>query len=299
MIARCRWLPAVLALAAVGPYLAAGPRAVGQGLTPDPYNIVGEYNGQYAPFMYPLQPQPGSPFPNQSRMQERAGYRNANRFQGFMDSLDGAEIQPELPALTRRPGLGTPYYRANRQYDSVFGRVYQPNRDADESFYSSLDDRNSTYFRALREKDPRKRAQLLRQFNLERLRSARTLSSNRGRDQNLDRQAPPPSGSPSIEGDPLLGPLPSRSRGPRRDSSALPSTAPPPSTSWSPDGSRTGRGLPATRSPLLDEDDLLGPSPARRSPTDVLDRSERLDRGTRGTTPRRSALPGVAPPPPR
>jgi hypothetical protein len=295
----CRPLRArLLVVLAVGWLALPAARVMGQ-LTPDPYNIVGEYNGQYAPFMYAIEPAPGGMFPNQARLQERAGYRSANRFQNYVESLDGSLPESDLPNLGRRSGAGTPYYRANRQYDRDFGRIYQPNEVADKSFYTDQDSRNSRYFEAMRERDPRKRAQLLREYNMENLRSARSLSTVRnapGRESS--RVAPR---SPSLpDSDPLPEPRAPLSGGSARGRSTL---APPGSLR---SGTRSGldsrRALARPRSltaPLrggLGDD--LDTAPSRRLPSDILERSDRLDRGTRPVAPRLPADPDVAPPPP-
>ena len=58
-----------------------------QGHTPDPYNIVGEYNNQYEPYMYADYPTTPGMQPNQARLEGRSGTRNANSFQSFLDSV--------------------------------------------------------------------------------------------------------------------------------------------------------------------------------------------------------------------
>jgi hypothetical protein len=320
-------LMVVLAVAWV---VLAGAKSLAQGLTPDPYNIVGEGNAQYAPFMYAVQPTAGSMFPNQDRLlQDHAGYRYANRFQSFMEGLNGPGLEGDL-GPGGRAGLGTPYYRANRRYDRDFDRLYRPNRDADATYYSSQEARNTKYFEAMQEKDPQKRARLLREYNLENLRAARNLSLNRpAPERESGRAAPGPTGSVR---DPLLdapGPAPDAS-GARRPTSSLrgssaldgaPGTAP---------GSRATqtvrpRSTLDTRRPVvrpspgrpvrpslegMDNDlDTVPPSrrsgldplldnvAPRRSPSDVLQRSESLDRRIRPRTPRAPAVRDAAPPP--
>jgi hypothetical protein len=298
----CRPLLArLLVVLAVGWLALPGTRVMGQ-LTPDPYNIVGEYNGQYAPFMYAMEPAPGGMFPNQARLQERAGYRYANRFQGYVDSLDGSLPEADLSNLGRRGGAGTPYYRANRQYDRDFGRIYQPNELADKSFYTDQDSRNSRYFEAMKERDPRKRAQLLREYNMENLRSARGLSTVRNAPDRESSRAPR---APSLlDSEPPLEPrAPGTSGGTRRPSSLVPPPAPPGAART---GTRSGldsriaparpRALTAPSLGRLGDD--LDETPSRRRPSDILERSDRLDRGIRPLAPRLPAVPDVAPPPP-
>lgn len=173
-------------LASVAGLTAAAWSPVGaQGLTPDPYNIVGEGNSQYEPYMYASQPnQPGT-VPNQMRYSGRAvAGRSGNRF-NEMDSLDGLDPGEAGLAPARRTGAGVPYYQAFRQYDRSFDRLYRPNKDADGSFYARQDERNKLYFEAVRARDPRKRAQLMRDFNL------KNLGTDLGAKPSTERGAKP------------------------------------------------------------------------------------------------------------
>jgi hypothetical protein len=160
---------AILGLAvglALGFGLLCGGQARAQGHTPDPYNIVGEYNRQYEPFMYATYPNTPGSQPNQDRLETRSGVRNANQFQNFLESPDEEGEDLSRPTAPRQAGPGVPYYRANRQFDQEFQRNYRPNKIADQSFYAGQQQRNDKYFQALRETDPKKRVQLLREYNL-------------------------------------------------------------------------------------------------------------------------------------
>jgi hypothetical protein len=301
---------AVLALAlAAGVWLAASP-VYGQ-LTPDPYNIVGEFNSQYEPFMFAREPNADSMIPNQSRFRSRAGFRGANRFQSYLNDTDSLDGESDPGANYRRSGAGTRYFDAFRRYDDGFGRVYRPNEKADQSFYSDLDERNQKYFEARKEKDPRKRAQLLREYNLEKLRASRSLSSSRSgseRPREGTRPERPGSLPPlNVEGDDLFD----RSTRPGSPSAAtrralasepldiLPSLRAP----------RPGSGLSSSRSSILSRP--LAPQPptsrgtgllnrpARGSsssstPASVLERNERFDE-----PPLIPPSTTTAPPPPR
>ena len=186
---------------------------------------------------------------------------------------------------SRASGPGTPYYHAYRRFDSDFERNYRPNKEADKAFYNDQERRNTKYFEAVREKDPRKRAQLLRDYNLENLRSARTLSAGRS-EQGRDRFATGSLGvSDDTEGDTPRGNAPvtpaANARRPgapaTRSATPLPGAtrnAPPASSN-----SRTARptrplpsaGTPATR--------------PNRTVSDLLERSELLERAARSTAP--------------
>lgn len=258
-----------------------GREAKAQGYTADPYNIVGEYNSQYEPFMYATQPTDNGVFPNQSRMMERNGVRAANRFQSFSDSLDGAEPNDAPAGALRRSGAGTPYYRAFRQFDQDFDRLYRPNKDADSTFYNGLNQRNQKYFEAMRETDPRKRSQLLRDYNLDNMKAARGLSNNRNtpeRDRATASSTAATGSSPTGSAASLTTP------GGRRTSSPLPALPNRPRASSSP--------RPLGRAPGATTRANDGASPA-----DVLKRSELLERANRLTAPRPSSTRTPAPPP--
>lgn len=311
---------ATLGLAGVGLAIVFGGRAVAQH-TPDPYNIVGEYNRQYEPYMYAIAPNTG---PYQGALSRSAGNRNANRFQSYLDGEgdDGIDAGRLAPPGVSRPGV--PYYRANRRFDHQFKREYRPNENADRSYYDDQQQRNEKYFQALGETDARKRSQLLREYNLENLRSARSLSSGRnpigrgeGREPDRDRNALrlPPSassltpGSRSGESSFGLPTLRSRARTSRSGptAGALGSSLPP-----SPTGARTSRTLaspggtrsrPPFRNDLPSESSLTpgsgrleepGATPAPpRSASDILRESESVDGDPLTTTPppRRSSAP--------
>jgi hypothetical protein len=305
---------AILGLAvglALGFGLLCGGQARAQGHTPDPYNIVGEYNRQYEPFMYATYPNTPGSQPNQDRLETRSGVRNANQFQNFLESPDEEGEDLSRPTAPRQAGPGVPYYRANRQFDQEFQRNYRPNKIADQSFYAGQQQRNDKYFQALRETDPKKRVQLLREYNLENLRASRSLSSGRNtteRDRmNLDGAPPLPGGaaptagarrsSLSVPPPPTGGPGTSFPP-PPLSRSRLGSAPPPPGTL--PRIAPRRPGASSTSAPLPFGSGLgtsSGRTPrTRRSASDILERSERLDRDS-GTTTSTAPKP-VAPPPP-
>jgi hypothetical protein len=276
--------------------LMSGLNAFGQGLTPDPYNIVGEYNGQYAPYMYAVEPAPGTVYPNSNRMREGSSSRGSSNFQSYVESLDGAEPEDVLPGVAaRRSGIGTPYYRAYRSFDQDYGRLYRPNESADRTYAKNQNQLNTKYFDAMKEPNPRKRAQLLREYNLENLRSSRTLSTLRGapeRDSARTR-APRPlgAGAPGREPAPPLR-RPSTGAGDRRVPASpygLPSLRDRPS-----DGATPGTGRGTTTPPTglqRRSSDGLGPTDPGLEPSDVLERSELFDRPSRAPAPRTPTRP--------
>src|SRR5258707_621130 len=91
--------------------------------TPDPYNIVGEYNGEYQDSMYANYPNGLGFTPNQGILQSRAATSRANQFQNYVEELDGvgSDSDPFGPSGRGRGRGGIqPYYRANRQFDEAF-----------------------------------------------------------------------------------------------------------------------------------------------------------------------------------
>lgn len=297
-------------------WVGVGPESRGQH-TPDPYNIVGEYNNQYEPYMYATYPTAPGIQPNQGRFEGRSGARNANSFQKFLDSESDEPNDAGRTSAPRQSGPGTPYYRAYRRFDQEFGRTYRPNESADRSYYNDQEKRNDKYFQALREPDPRKRSQLLRDYNLDNMRAARDLSSGRttserDREPPRDRFTPGgaslyPEGTEAEEnrapragaapaarapGGPAAAPITRPSSGSpappaRRSPTGLaPSAAParrdpgsaPASGGLSRPGTRAPRA-PASASPARPG------TGARPTTTDLLNRSELLDRATRATAP--------------
>lgn len=82
----------------------------------------------------------------------------------------------------RGTGIGVPYTQSYRQYDRDLGRIYSPNERVDKGFYEGQQERYKLYLDAMREKDPKKRAQMLREVN--------NLTAKAGRDLSLDKRAP-------------------------------------------------------------------------------------------------------------
>ncbi len=56
------------------------------------------------------------------------------------------------------------YYNSFRRYDEQFERIYRPNQNVDQAYNERRSSRESIYFKAFREKDPRRRAELMKKF---------------------------------------------------------------------------------------------------------------------------------------
>jgi hypothetical protein len=175
--------PLGLALGALALGLAA-PAAPAQSLGPDPYQ---PFNAMYKPFIYPTAP-PNGGIPNMGRLDLLGGAPSASR--GFSDYLNSVGIGTANPF--GRPGGGvsrfTPYYQSYRQYDEAFGRRSNPNSQDD--FYRDQADRHRRYITALRERDPKKRQELLKEVESEGRQAARAADDpGRFRDYR-EAQAP-------------------------------------------------------------------------------------------------------------
>jgi hypothetical protein len=179
------------------------PRAHAQH-TPDPYNIVGEYNLGYENSMYATYPNGAGYTPNQGILQGRSGVSRSNQFQNYIDGLMGFGTGPEdfgFGASRGGGGFAQPYYRAHRQFDEAFDRIYTPNAGSDQTFRREQEQRTKLYLEYLKESDPKKRAQLFRDYNQQSLRLARdsgggtARASARTRTPSSNRSSPPAASS--------------------------------------------------------------------------------------------------------
>lgn len=93
------------------------------------------------------------------------GRSRANQFESYLRAQDNAG--GDDTATIRGSMSGVPYYRANSNtYDRTNNRAYRPNdTQADRVFRERQAERNAAYTQAMLEKDPRKRAALMRQID--------------------------------------------------------------------------------------------------------------------------------------
>ncbi|MGC8644552.1 MAG: hypothetical protein ACP5XB_32205, partial [Isosphaeraceae bacterium] len=124
-----------------------------QGFGPDPFH---PYNSDYSQYVWPISPANDYGYNRQAFRAQRG----ANQFQSYLNSLQG-----KAAGASAGGGAGTPYYQANRKYDQQYGRVYKPNEIADRGFDQYRKRSTELYFKYLREKDPKQRAALFRQYN--------------------------------------------------------------------------------------------------------------------------------------
>lgn len=243
--------------------------------TPDPYK---PYNSQYQDFVFPTAPI-NPALPGSARREIDRFYGNsANQFGDYTQSLSGTGLgfDPLDPSGRFSGGLGVPYYESNRRYDQNFGRIYAPNREADEDFNRRQQERTRRYFEALKERDPKKRAQLIREIDQEVIRAGRggRSAAGAGRESSAAEPARP-------ESERVRRPVeaPSARRRSQRSVVGRPGRSPLPPRASNP---VTG---PRPTSPLT-----------RSSPTEVLERSERLG-GVRETPPALQPAPTTTPTP--
>jgi hypothetical protein len=259
--------------------------------TPDPYNIVGEYNRQYEPYYFAAEPNGDGVFSNQNRLSDRSAFRNPNRYQSYLDETQGLDSFSSS-RLGRPSSIGLPYYQAARASDPTGARTYRPNEKADKTFYADQQERDRKYFEALGQSDPVKRAQMLREFRAEDGRSGRGVNGSRtktSRETVRDRLS-----DESNVFDMSDEASDSESRRPTAGSSARRSSAaPPPLNSRSRSGSLLEPDPPSRRTNATGSSarssSISGSrtSPGRSSskPSDVLERSRAFDRESRVAQP--------------
>ncbi|QEH33740.1 hypothetical protein OJF2_22460 [Aquisphaera giovannonii] len=254
----CRFRGTLLGTMALGAAVmfGCGTTARAQGYGPDPFR---PYNSQYNAYIYPVAPSMNYGYNNAPPVVGSAG-----GYQNYLDSLSGM--------ANGRGGAAVPYNQANRAYDEQFGRIYRPNREADAQFERRQQKANDIYFQYFREKDPKRRAQLLRDYN-----RARTLEE---RDAGLAGGA---ARTRAVESGRARG-----EAGAARDPGA---DLGPPAIGGSRSAARRGSGLPvssaARRAPRPSSPTrAASPSTVRgRKPEDILDRAKATEAPEGGPPP--------------
>jgi hypothetical protein len=168
------WLRRLIAGVTLGASVMGAATVWAQGFGPDPFR---PYNSQYEPYVRAIGP--ASPAAGQSAPMNGIGNRSANQFQGFLNELQG-------PANTFDPmgdrfGIGQPYYRStvDPAFSKRFRPAFLPREKAERSFEETQRLIDEKYFAYFEEKDPRKRARLLRDFNQAQARVSRAFSARR------------------------------------------------------------------------------------------------------------------------
>jgi len=241
-------------------FFAWPPLATAQDHTADPYK---PYNSAYESYVYPSYPTNGL-MPNQSVLEGRAGgYGRANRFQDYME---GGE--DDFGFGRSRSGAGVPYYSAYRQFDR-YGRDYDrgtQGASGDRAYHEDQQARQEKYLEYLRERDPKKRAELYREYTSESRKAARDLSNTRGSLSRANSTAADKSANPRTRRDAVNAGTDGASS--RPPGLRMPGTS---GTSRAPGLGSSGASSSSSRSSLLR-------SPSRTlSPSEVLKRSDDMD----------------------
>jgi hypothetical protein len=102
----------------------------------------------------------------------RSGFVGANQFQQYLNELAG-------PGGARgdRSGIGVPYYRS--AVDANVRREYRPNAATDRSFEESQQLVTDKYLAYFSEREPKKRAALLKEYQQARRVATRALGTRR------------------------------------------------------------------------------------------------------------------------
>ncbi len=137
------------------------------GFGPDPF---WPYNNQYTPYTTPMGP--ASPDAGQgSPTVGRPGFAGANQFQSYLDGLSG----PGRNASDRST-VGVPGYLSAVAPTFDRRRDYVPNAKTTARFEDNQREVTEKYFAYFSERDPKKRAELLKAYQRARRQSTRSLS---------------------------------------------------------------------------------------------------------------------------
>jgi hypothetical protein len=234
------------------------------GYGPDPFK---PYNWQYDQYTYPMATTNIAPggIP-------QMGNRGANAFQGYLDELSGSGRQgPE------RYGIGVPYFRSavDPSFDPKGDREYRPNFKSNRTYEQTQEVITRKYLAYFSERDPKRRAELLKDYNRTRSNVSRAMSGRREDPTRAlqaataadfgERRSP----APARRADALQDAADEKPRtsSSRRSTRALPTDA----------GTRGATGsIPPP--PLLPGGSSRSTN-RRRRPSEVLDRARRLNSG--------------------
>ena len=236
--------------------------ALAQGFGPDPFR---PFNSQYDSYVYPIAPGPYDPVGNPGL--NRAGVRGANQFEDYLN------------------GIGSTSNRYDQLYRSQISsqrRGFKPTSEADAKFEDQQNSLTTLYFKYLRERDPVKRAALLKQYTKARKESAREVPT--AARTATGKKAQKPRGGVGAAEDAAM-------EDESYDDAAERVVSPPRRAAG-----RVTSPRPRTRNAVPPPPSLLGGSDSGsstrtrdRKPSEVLDRAAQSERGSRR---------GGGPPPP-
>jgi len=234
--------------------------APAQGFGPDPFR---PFNSQYDSYVYPISPGPFDPVGNPGL--NRAGVRGANRFDDYLNGIGSGNNR---------------YDQLYRSQISSHRQSFRPTTEADAKFEDQQSALTSLYFKYLRERDPAKRAALLKQYTKARNESTRSVSAA-GRAASGRKAQKPRTGGEDAED--------AMSEDETGDEAAERAVSPPRRAAGraaTPRG-RSGAAVPPPPPILGGSESRPGSSRTRdRKPSEILNRavqSERASRGARNT----------------
>jgi len=237
-----------------------GCAAAARGQSPDPFR---PYNSQYDAYIYPMGPAgPGGGQGGSVNLP----MRGQNQFQEYMNELQGAGRQ-----RSERYGIGMPYYRTavDPRYRPE-ARTYRPNQKTQRSFEDTRALISQKYIAAMAEKDPQKRRELMREYDSARQREVRAMSIRRA-------------SSPKIMDRAFSGGV---SRGQAAGGTARPGAGSPADEPVREEAA-PGRSHIPPAPPISSTVRRRSSAPARRTPSDVLERARAMDPGPDRSQPRR------------
>jgi hypothetical protein len=143
-----------------------------QGFGPDPFR---PYNSQYDPYIYPMGA--AGPGAGGSTSFNLPGNRSSNQYQNFLNEMQGPSYSNG--ARFSHNGIGQPYFQStvDPEYARLYRREYKPRLKTEKSFEETQRLINEKYFAYLEEKDPKKRARLLRDYQQTQTLATRVLST--------------------------------------------------------------------------------------------------------------------------
>ncbi len=225
--------------------------------TADPYN---PWNSQFEQYVYPSFPNGFGVSPNQVLLQMPTTRSTSRQFQQYLgeenDTFESDARGGSYSSASRR-AVGVPYYRAYRQFDRAYKRVYTPNEEVDRGYETARQARDEKYSEYIATTNPKERTKLRKE--LEQL-NRKTQHDLVGADRGPARRASPSASPASPDLPPVTAP-------PRR---RLPSLTVPESTPHR--GTPTNRRGPRSSAPA-------------RSLSETPRRSELLDRPSSPVAP--------------
>lgn len=264
-----RYRPVLLGMltwSAISVFLA--PQAKSQLFSPDPYD---PYGRAYRSFAYPNAGDNPS-LPNATRYAQgpAATASRANQFEGFMND----------PTMTGFGGRSSRYDSAFRRIDRDLGRQPTDAEATDAKYFQAREKREQALLRAMLERDPKKREELVRTAEKEAADSGGLLGPSSRRRSGTSTIPPSPRLKPKK---PVSGASSARIRPAPRGAK------PPASTSGTPASGSTSTPPPP---PAVRPARKPATSPRPRTPSEILERNRAIDGGVgSGTSENRGALP--------